>query len=218
IVHRRTLTLAGVFILAALVSALLNEAMLSIAGLVGWEQQAFVGSIIVPLACTALLAITMSVRTWNVPAIFVSLVCAFSATLPFLADDVQELRARTLAQASERRFYPLKAFEADIQYDEDMRMFVSASINQRDQQLYSRGSSSSRWMFNLYFRTDARPEQFEYSEDPTDVLTNEFTYAFLDRRDWAGFEPELRIAIESVYLVSTDNTEGIWFLVNRGAL
>ena len=72
-------------------------------------------------------------------------------------------------------------------------------------------------VFNLYFRTDARREQFEYSEDPTDVLTDEFTYAFLDRRDWVGFEPELRSAIESVYLVSTDNAEGILFLVNRGA-
>jgi hypothetical protein len=94
----------------------------------------------------------------------------------------------------ESRFLPFIEFKDVVTCEPDKRIFISGTFLQNDRML-SRDSSSSQWMYDLYFRCHTPEKHFYYGNSQEEIynnlLMNTYDYVFLHGSDYYYIEDQV---------------------------
>lgn len=216
---RLTVLLLAVAALAALIgAALFGTDLLDHVSQKGLDGFGFHAMVLVPILLAFFMAALYLLRRFNPATILIPLSLLLMMLAPPVYDNWKILNRRYTAVQSERRFYPFAAFAGQVRYSPEMRVFVSEGMLDADRPPYEHGllgrdPSSNSWMFDLYFRHESSPEQFDMGATAEYGLRyNQYTYAFLTVAEWQSLPGALRRQIGDTYLSANDPEDIFVFL------
>jgi hypothetical protein len=173
----------------------------------------------VPFLGFLLIAIALWVRRWTVPlsilAILVAIVYSFYGI--FYTTLLPLASGHTDAE-SQARFEPLAEIVGAFDCKSDTTIYISAHVRS-DLHLLSRSTSSSPWIFNVYFDCGLNESQTIYATDPqlpTDItVSKHYTYAFLTSLELKALSPNQQAEIEKAYSIQYISDRQIAFLIYK---
>lgn len=175
-------------------------------GYQGWSRARFHRAIVLPVALTLLFAVLVLRPAWRFVPRLVALSALLVATLHPLAGSYRDLRQRIVENRSLARFRPFAVFKERIRFDAHTKVCVSQNI-QKEQDALCRDLGSCMWMFNVYFGTAGRADQFSIADPEASwpaFLAPGCSYAFVAQKDWLALAPSARQELSRRFRLEED--------------
>lgn len=181
----------------------------------GWVPGIYWNTIVLPiLACLFLVVWILIRQPSRMAQAALVLILAVQCFNPTFAYDIKHEFQRQTQKTVDYRFYPLHAFGDQISYTPQMQMFVSSSLR-NDHSMFTRDSATSKYFFDLWYRVQAREDQFTWADfNASLLLSQNFDYAFAGKEDWDACDAQTQSLLKDRYTVQMD-PQGIVFFKTR---
>jgi hypothetical protein len=158
------------------------------ARMVGFNYGSILNSIVYPIALSVLLGTVLLVNRYTALTALIPLAAILSMIIHPIGKNFHSVVIeRPNQRRVQERFYPFSSFDQEIQFSNDMDMYVSLEIPS-SMGMLSTDKNELMSMFNIYFRTDATKSAFTYSSSTEtiqdDLRQVQYDYVLLASDEW----------------------------------
>ena len=158
------------------------------ARMVGFNYGSILHSIVFPIALSVLLGTVLLVNRYTALTALIPSAAIFSMIIHPLGKNFHSVVIeRPNQRRVQERFYPFSSFDQEIQFSNEMDMYVSSEIP-TSMGMLSTDKNELMSMFNIHFRTDATTSAFTYSSStetiPDDLRQVQYDYVLLTSGEW----------------------------------
>jgi hypothetical protein len=181
------------------------------ARMVGVDYGSTLHSIVYPIALSALLGTVLLVNRYTALTALIPLAAILIMIIHPLGRNFHSVVIeRPNQRRVQERFYPFSSFDQEIQFSNEMDMYVSSEIPV-SMGMLSTDKNELMSMFNIHFRTNATKSAFTYSSSAgttiqDDLRRVQYDYVLLTSDEWRQLSsPEDdRLLFENDYMIFQD--------------
>jgi hypothetical protein len=179
--------LFGAVIVVLLIGIIFGGGLLH-ARMVGFNYGSTLHSIVYPISLSVLLGTVLLVNRYTALTALIPLSAILSMIIHPIGKNFHSVVIeRPNQRRVQERFYPFSSFDQEIQFSNEMDMYVSLEIP-ASMGMLSTDKNELMSMFNIHFRTNATKTAFTYSSStgtiPDDLRQVQYDYVLLTSDEW----------------------------------